>query len=743
MDSFALTFDHAQKRISRPEIATLMSCLERSESYVDDAVHFDEATGTAILSPLPFTEAYKTTFTGNYARLKKSDFTLTTSAGWTDSTYSNNSSDYVLHSLGINESVKTNFNFNRNEGVYIKIFNYAGSTDKTAYVELGWTTDAADPEAFPISLRVKYSGGVEVYRWGVFQKEYSVTQPETPTEGKQGVEQGWFDFCIMFGRRREMLFLPSTGGGFRHVFEEFGEDETDNEFHAAMPFWLQVKSDDVSKTPQTDVQFNRLRFETSGVLYFKSSYFLRAPEAGLTEDDQIKAIYQDGSLDEGAVRLVEPDDVNTDFVPDGEKIRARLRVDLSGDGTTTPFVYGARFGWKAELTDTDSSEAVDLDDLSENGRHLVGAAIEVPENADGYEITVSVVGPFGSDEGQIDIKQAKELCNRPAKIEIGLVQLMDGRAGAPEYDESTSDSSTVLTWKIGGFMRQMENHVYRDDKPLDGMYLTDALHEIAEDAGISPMQIDIEALDYLLPGFASPSGGEWSVLIERGDTALYWWNKLIDDHAQGYFHGEVPAVAGTRLVFRSPETEPVMTLYSSTADAETEGGFATLDEQRTVVYQEESVSVLEPEANEFWVIGIDPRTLKPIAAAQIDEAAQDVDTVPSARPANWWGEPRPAGLFDGTVRNSETAENIAQTTLATIGQLRKSREIRTEFNMFLKEDGVPLWRGDCVELFGEGDFIVVAGPSTEIELEPEGDSGRDAWFCRPSVYVLQPVVQPI
>jgi hypothetical protein len=100
---------------------------------------------------------------------------------------------------------------------------------------------------------------------------------------------------------------------------------------------------------------------------------------------------------------------------------------------------------------------------------------------------------------------------------------------------------------------------------------------------------------------------------------------------------------------------------------------------------------LEPEANDICVMGIDPRTRKPIVAHKADLAGQTVSTAVTGRPGNWLGTVRKYAWIDPSITTVALALSCVELLYSRLTPQREIVEIECEY--------LPgLWRGDMIQL---------------------------------------------
>jgi hypothetical protein len=130
-------------------------------------------------------------------------------------------------------------------------------------------------------------------------------------------------------------------------------------------------------------------------------------------------------------------------------------------------------------------------------------------------------------------------------------------------------------------------------------------------------------------------------------------------------------------------------------------------------YSNLNQQILPLEANEVRVTGFNSFTKKPIQAVIFDAASWDPVVWP--RPANWVGERRPLGYADPKL-TTQTSVNAA---CSGIFDLVSQSQYIVEFDcpkILIHSSGMPMWRGDKVNLEGWGEFPITSMVWTFISL---------------------------
>lgn len=725
-----VSVDIPEQRVQTDAMSALVDGRGWDMINSDPNVFVDIVTQTAMLFPLPYTSDWLTTTSGAFARFHKADYNLITPTKWTESVFTV-AGDVYLHALNTNEIVSTNLSFPRNRAMYLGWHSYNSGNAAFVQLEAGWIPDnPTDPD---IRLRFWANGKCDIYKNLVFVGEGNIFQQPSSQEitaysnirtthrsDSKNLEGQTVSVTLIPCRRRELLVLSNQGGGFVFRFDDLDENDPSPTITGAGKFFWYVPQG------QATVQFAPLNFRTAASIVSRKSQFRIAPAMGSARTD---TPYFDGpgyGSNSAAASLRQWDGA-TNFAQDGTQKQCRLRVDLTGDGLSTPFVYGA-----SSVIATQTAMTPNAPTLLDN--YLLGASppeLSVPESPADVSLKLTLRNPARLETD--GLTGAAKIGNRSVLAKIGTVAIFQGRTKSPKLKESFNDDNSEITLECQDLWKTLANYRFRDPVPLDGLNLTDALKKILRLCGFTDAQMDIENFDFPLPSIAGNSIGEFALLPEVGDTAAQWITRLWSDFARNCWHGFRPYVGGFKFYFKSPAglgNSPVMTLYSTHDDAYAylkTRGFTDADAElqcRFYTYQGVSdETVLECEANDITVVGRDPRTLKPLIVHFADTASQDPTIGVGGRPDNWLGEPRRYGL----VRSSITSLSQATYCLSILRQrlvpVRRIREWESQFALL--PSGVPLWRSDVVNLDKIGLFRVNTLSGT-CEIEHAQENAQDA-----------------
>jgi len=169
-------------------------------------------------------------------------------------------------------------------------------------------------------------------------------------------------------------------------------------------------------------------------------------------------------------------------------------------------------------------------------------------------------------------------------------------------------------------------------------------------------------------------------------------------------------------------------------------GFDIEDRPEFHVWRTWRQTPLEPEANEVYVVGVDPFSRGPIRAWWRDDVAQNPTLPRSGRGANWLGEKRVLGIFNHRLTSQKAVNRALRCVVPRVSSYRYIAEMGCE--MLRLPNGCPLTGGDKIKAYGKGTWVIQSIPSIDIELDPdvryrEGEDGGIDEKWRPATYVME------
>ena len=679
-------------------------------------VLLDPATSTLMLMPLPLTPAWQTTFTGNYARYAMASYTLTTSAAWVEAPGPHgDTADTYLIGLGTNEAVKTTATFSVNQAVYLSQFITGAEDDQTACIECGWGTKGS---AGSVWIRIYRNGDVDIF------KGTDTTVPvgsydlhggggagflTRPSKGASSIAGRFHSFCLIPCRGRELLFITNFGEGFSHTFEDLDSQVDTNTITPASFFWWQALNG------QPHVQFAPLRYASSGTGY-GSKVKLRYAPASPRVFDPIPAhqVFTGATASYGVAKAD-----TTAYSPDGVTRDVRAYVNLSSDGTKTPFIYAIDLLMAATTTTTADAPF----DVMPYAKKL---SLSVPENGPAT-VEITCKSPVALEAAGLE--KALIIGDRPFRVAMNGIDLIRGRMEKPKTTLALYDPAAEIVFSGSDRDKDLEDYYFPDTLPYDGLQLKDVILDLSTSTGAALTDMDITPDTFRLPFLPSVSEGDWQLLPQRGDTPGGWLTKLRQDYAATWISGWCPTLTGYKRRFRRPDTlstTPVMELFESHTDAAAFGIVSNLRSRRTI--RALRLMPEAAEANQVIVIGYDKRTRQYIPSQYDDAASQAPGTAPGSRPDNWRGfTSRYQFIAPAEISSQQAADRARGIISDRITTGRDIIEIDCDF-LIRATDNRPLWKGDVLRLYlgrvteafvPRGDYRILAIPHIECVYQPD------------------------
>jgi hypothetical protein len=724
--ALSLIFDHAQMRVDQERVCVFFQASRDNPNGVFSKhqsqwseIHYsdffiDPITLTGMLCPAPEYDDWYTSSAGIYAKLGIADLALSgggsLGANWREQEPSGRKWLWNETNAASPEGVVTVASYLKNRAFFIAFFAHGDGSDFEQFL-CGWNSTADYLSG--VGLRFFSSGEVFVYKDGVIVGTGKITGGAS----RQKMAGQWVEVYLIPFRRKELLVLSKNGDGFTVILEDIADDDPDPTITPATNFWAKVPAGTCS------IQMAPLQFSSAGSACSKT-LGLAEPRSGTPT---YEAVYDPPFAGTTSVALSLRDAADPSLAYDGLDQTCRMKFDLTGDGAYTPFVYAGTAEFEPVLTTT-ADEPVDLTDKAQS------IELSVPENPSGVELNVEFLDPDA-----LGLTGVLAHSNRPVKLLVGSVIVFGGRTEPAEYDPTAFAESSLVRMGARDYWKKLETTRFRDPMPLEGTTITDALERVLSVAGVEAANTDIEAETFELPLSPSPSTGEWATLIEPDEegTPAHWVERLIETYCATWIYGFKPTLTGTKFMAKSPDeigTTPLATLYSKRSDA-IAIGLHTAEEASRFVYRRARQTALEPEANDVRVTGWDGRTQRAIQSYYPDAASQDPGLAVVDRPENWLGEVRSLGIFDPMITSQEACDRAATIIFDRVSRVRRMCEWECDF--ILGTDGVPAWRGDCVELDGIGTFRIV---SLSVRFERDYDDGAGVvWRWYPARYVGEKV----
>lgn len=697
---FDILIDTPQKRIKKERLATTVNGKTWGTSFYEN-IFIEPITKACMLAPLPMTPAWSTNASGAFARLRKSDYILT-NAYWVEMNHGRVSGDIYLKLVQDNDNprnelVKTNFNFSENEGAFLSWYAFNTGNADFIQMECGW----GDGVNNTISLRFYAGGDVDVAYGEIVEGRYSITGEEPALQDwrnfRQQTDAQTIDVVLIPAfRRRCLLCLTNQGGGFLHVFEQFSANEPDNILTKAEPFWWYVPTGDAK------VQCAPLRYKSEGYVTAKRTVFIEPPDPITSggENDFVGRVFADYPISppytqwDVIPRLVEVGNPDLDFVPDGVEKQARIRLDLFGDGFSSPFVYGAELAYPSVVEELpDESESI--------YPHASRFSLTVPENPNDVMLEVSVFNA----ENMMN-KRIHELTNRAVLLKSNDIEILDGRNLPPDYTWIFDDSEKLSTIKlqIRDRWKSLDNYLLSDSYPLDGLDLSEAISSLVKLCGYTDDDLIVSTTNFALPTSGTNTQGDFAVSGQTGESPAKIIENLHQEFAGNFYYGWKPTANGIKFHFISPEdspTTPATKVFLTRESAIAEIGGTEENNfwywQRRVV-KDLSYRIVPNEANIIWVTGYDFLAQKPIQARLRDVDSLDVTLEVTDRANNWLGEPVKYAYYSPELTTKEAVIRAARILCKRLFKSRKIYQF-SSFPLFRDDnENVPVWTNDLIEI---------------------------------------------
>lgn len=680
----------------------------------------DPITKTVMLAPYPFTSEWRSPSTASH-RIVKAQTDKAGSLKWSNKSLMFDG-DVYLHGADLtsdtDKTVYTVASWPKNRPFMVGFFVH-NATDAVLTHKAGWKAPGQSVETHFYS-----DGTFEVLKNGqsvgggnFLQRDfYKSSETADVAPGSQMQDNNFVRVALIPCRRKELLVLTDRGGGGNVYFEDI--DDFDDSPIIAEPgqFWVYVNS------ALGDIQIVPLQFKTSSHFLGPAWRFRKPPATGSTFalEAYSDPPFYDVPPTVTPRLVVNAAPYNADFVADGILAEARIRVDFSGTGLNTPFIYGATAVKGVSVANTANSPTV-LDDW------LLDCSLTVGEEPSSVAMAMTLADP--ADIEAAGASKIRTVGNRPLEAKIGSIAILTGRTTTPRWEDATIAAAARLSLEARDRWKTFETFLISDPTPLDGLLLHDAIKTLAKMPGYLDADLDVDVIDADLRGVVAPSKGEFSFMPKVGDTPAEWIQRLMKDLAPLHFYGWKPTATGPKFSVKDPDalsTTPAVVLYETDAQAVSVGGLAAGRRDRW--YRAFDEEVFEPECNEYYVTGINPRTRKAIRAKEVDLASQDPTTAVASRPDNWLGEVRVAGLVDTSITDINLAAFAARAAFNRASVVRRMVEWECEF--LLKNDGSPVWRGECVALYNKGNYRVLSFSADFLLEAPSGSFTK-----RPARYV--------
>lgn len=708
---FSAVFDHEQTRVTEYPVFASIQGFGWDGKFSQPATWIEPLTHTLMLRPMSRYFGWQATNTGIYAKPAFSAYEFETSGNWAAAQVIDGGGQTFCQAKASTNPgwIRTVTAPGKNRGVNVALFGY-GAGEYAEIAQFGWDDTDTTFDGSALGFRLYSDGVIEVYKAGEYVGQGKIGI------GTSGAKNVPLEFLLLPMRKRELLVLGMGNDGFRIVFDDILETDTSPTITPAEKFWLKMATSDATRA---QVQIAPCKFETSGYATSVQINFQRPPVTGATARTWTNPVFTGitsanlygdkayaGTTNVSAVSLVETDGT-TAFVADGTLNTALMKLTMTGDGSYTPFVYGAVMAFEGETDVTNDAEEADLDD------YLVSLDFEVPDDPWGVRARLVYLMP---EAAEAVVAKLRTIGNRPVKITCDSIILLDGRTGEPRFIDGLSDETMRVEIECFDLTRQVENYRFRDQYPLDGFYLSynpgtnnSAVREVLRFTGLADSQMELSSDTFRLPEIAGETCETYSYPVPVGDTGRQAIESLHSNFAANWFIGVKPTATVPKFHFQSPAdvgTTSLMTVYRR-VDAAVSASMPP-----TQVYSKHRQELEEVNANEVVAIGQDPRTGQIVMAWARDAASQDPTTLPSLRPENWLGESKSFGVQDPRFRTLADCERAVQLLVPAVMSKRTFGQFETAEMLWYNSDPggtdlmLPIWRSETVTLEDVGDVQI-------------------------------------
>ncbi|CAB4141979.1 hypothetical protein UFOVP423_13 [uncultured Caudovirales phage] len=734
---FDITIDGDQWRQKRDRIGFSAGgdTFNTGEYFSDTWI--DPLTDTLFLRPRCYYVNWYTSNTAPYDKLSLADFGLSSPWKETDITGIGGSRYLEGTPASSGVAVQTTSSYAKNTGFYVGFFAYSEGSNYIA-MECGYSNTPG--VANDTALRIYSDGVCEVWRGGKKVTEGKLSG----TNGSSKLENNLFEFIILPCRHKELLVLSTKGNGVRAIFEDILDTDPSPTITPASRFWIKMYG-------TVKFQAAPLKFATSG---YASSFvydLASPPPVGATLEPTNNPAwasgsgtvygdisYRTGNSDAVAVSLVR-EDGTTAFVPNGVLNELRIKATLSGNGSSSPAVYGVAGGYERERAFTDDSEVANL------GNSWQKISYQVPETG-GSSFTFDLFNP-----SQAGITGLYDHSNKPVLVYLGDTIVHEGMTEPIEFQYSTTTASDKAILKSNAHITELlKSYQFRERMIFDNMLISHAtddciIRRLVHLVGGTDYDLNLQTASVRAGDKAPATCGDFIEIADIGENAWSYLSKVMQDYLGGWWYGEYPVLdtgaPNTFIKFTTKSQSSIngsaskYTWYETTADAIAAG--KPTDEAWRYVYREQRYHYIAPEGNEVIVTGYDNRLGLPVQAVKKDLASIDPTTPPSTRPANWLGVVKSIGLTNRAIVTQDLADSACTLLFDRCSVAREVREIEVELPVN-DTTGFPIWVSDKVTLDGLGDYIVtsisgevIKDPETFLQSQP-----GENWIWRPATIIL-------
>lgn len=361
MYEYRLQFDVPEPRPEKGRLATGYDGTMLAQGFRTSGIWIDPCTLTAMLKPLPLTELWATSYTGNYARFDpNAAYTIPTPTKW-ERIQIRAAGDFFLRAKqATSEIVQVTSALSANQPMFMTWYKpdvkiMADSPVLRVYYNYQAATTSGE-----LKIVFYSSGKCEIYKNGLLVGEYD-RQGSNFAAGSGYVatystNQQFNDILIIPYRRRELLVHTNYGLSFTHVFTDLDESLTNNVITPAGKFAFSVP------TGKAALQVALCKFSQSGTFVASQQVLRYAPPAtvagppvyplftyesygdtcgptGDTLTTSTSLVWEQTGVADWTAWPTIDNGVSSSW--DGVKKTVRVKVSLSNNNRTqTPTIYG-------------------------------------------------------------------------------------------------------------------------------------------------------------------------------------------------------------------------------------------------------------------------------------------------------------------------------------------------------------------------------------------------------------------
>jgi hypothetical protein len=646
-------------------------------------VWIDPCTSTVMLAPLPVTDAWRSTFSGNYARYSYSDFTGTDISKWSGFHVSTSTSDTAIrmdqttaNPIDLTTSLPSNcpmwFRYYRNSP-------QDSSDDIILSARYNYGKAGSAPNNFSVEVKFRGNGSISIFKNGNLEATYdrsgsnfssarAYTSIFNPTKR-------WVNVMIIPFRTRELLVWTDNGTCFSHTFEglEYPNNTTNYPITPSGTFSFVVPTGKIA------LQVARCYFKTSGYIMGSKKTLRYAPTSGewTTPTYQVyKDDFGDGTAPTITTSVVDATSPFATFAGNGVKTDVRIKVAWSGGAAGANAGVYCADAWVDQPASATYDGTIDITEAVESLSLSTGE-----DGRTSLDMTARIAALIGKS-----VPKLATTGDRPIAIQISSpktgaswVDIFRGTLSPPEIIyQPSADAYTNGLMKFTGVDRYGDFDVtmFPESVPNDGNTIPNFFDAVFPVAGYSTATYlsSNYTTGFSLPTSADISRGNYAMVPKRGDYVGGYINQYKDEYLATWYFGWRPTSAtsptgGYKFQVSDPADvgdASVATLYQTMDDAQLWGGYLGYEASQYTVRGMRRLYE-SPEANQITVVGQDPKTNKLLTKTLIDASSQIPGTAPASRPDNWRGRPIQYILTNENLTTQSAVESAADLLYDRLG----------------------------------------------------------------------------